>query len=239
MSKVKEVLGLSFGFILTVLCSILGLGSGVMLANAANLPDAGKTRSGEGTMDTQVEGISSVSTGTQDADDDFYQRAIDDRIIKIRPMATPVDQISRYATGGSCSSQEVKYFSLGTRPVQCKVTDNVALQSSGTSVKLPVDDASMFTIDDTIRVVGVKGKNDENGKPYPSTGLVPDLVLSVCGHDEATGMPIVYAVNGELNGSKRPMFVPAIPKDTKLVRMGKACAELDVQTGRFNNIPTG
>jgi hypothetical protein len=238
MSKVREILKLSFGLILTILCSVLGLGGGVMLANAANLPDAGKTRSGEGTMDTKVEGVASVSTGTQDGDDDFYQKAIDERIIKIRPMATPVDQISRYATGGSCSSQEVKYFSLGTRPIQCKVTDNVALQSSGTSVKLPVDDASMFTVDDTIRVVGVKGKYDENGKAYPSTGLVPDLVLSVCGHDEATGMPIVYAVNGVLDGNNHPMFVPAIPKDTKLIRMGKACAELDVQTGRFNNIPT-
>ena len=51
-------------------------------------------------------------------------------------------------------------------------------------------------------------------------------------------MPTVYAVNGDLDSSTNyATLVPAIPSGTTLVRMGKACGELDVQTGRFNNIP--
>ena len=68
---------------------------------------------------------------------------------------------------------------------------------------------------------------------------MPDLVLCVCGSDASTNLPTVYAVNGAMDSaSKQPIWVPAIPKGTTLVRMGKACGELDVQTGRFNNIPT-
>ena len=48
----------------------------------------------------------------------------------------------------------------------------------------------------------------------------------------------MYAVNGKMDdSSKQPILVPEIPQGTTLVRMGKACGELDVQTGRFNNIP--
>jgi hypothetical protein len=97
----------------------------------------------------------------------------------------------------------------------------------------------MFTLDDTIRVVGVKGVYDEKGVAYdPNDENTPDLVLCVCGRDSSTSMPVVYAVNGELDGNNKPTYVAAIPSNTTLVRMGKACGELDVQTGRFNNIPT-
>ena len=37
---------------------------------------------------------------------------------------------------------------------------------------------------------------------------------------------------------KQAIGVPAIPAKTVLIRMAKACGELDVQTGRFNNLPT-
>ena len=119
-------------------------------------------------------------------------------------------------------------------------SDAVTAMSSGASTKLPVSDPNMFTLDDTIRVVGVKGvTNPDTGQAYekddPNT---PDLVLCVCGKDATTNMPTVYAVNGAMDSSsKQPIWVPAIPKSTVLVRMGKACGELDVQTGRFNNIP--
>jgi hypothetical protein len=97
----------------------------------------------------------------------------------------------------------------------------------------------MFTLDDTIRVVGVKAKYDYQGVAYdPDDENTPDLVLCVCGKNSDTNMPTVYAVNGNKDASNATIWVPAIPAGTTLVRMGKACGELDVQTGRFNNIPT-
>jgi len=58
----------------------------------------------------------------------------------------------------------------------------------------------MFTLDDTIRVVGVKGQFDEKGNAYP-VGSAPDLVLHVCGRDPSTNLPVVYAVNGAKNAA--------------------------------------
>lgn len=235
LSKTARLL---FGLALAFLAALTGASSGVMMAQAANLPDAGKTNSGADATGGNG-GIATETQGREDGDPNFYSQEIDSRIIKIRPMATPVDQISRYAKSESSGSFEVKYYSVGTRPIKCTLTDAVAKQTSGASVPLPVDDASMFTLDDTIRVVGVKGVYMENGQKYDSeSDNVPDLVLCVCGKNENSQIPVVYAVNGEWNTTtKQADFVPAIPKGTTLVRMGKACGELDVQTGRFNNIP--
>ena len=234
MKKVKEFFEKVGGLMMTALSMVFG--GGVMMADATALPDAGTYRSGAtGTAD----GIANVGQGSVDGDPEFYSKDIDQRITKIRPMATPVDQISRYAKSQPSDSFEVKYYSVGTRPVTCKVKTAVTAQTSGASVSLDVDDANMFTLDDTIRVVGVPAKYDDKGVAYVADAEnVPDLVLCVCGRDASTNKPTVYAVNGNLDSNGQTTYVPAIPQGTTLVRMGKACGELDVQTGRFNSIPT-
>lgn len=223
--------------LLSFFCILVGAQTGVMMADAAALPDAGVTASGSAADGNG--GIATESAGRADGDPEFYTKDVDSKITKIRPMATPIDQISRYAKTSSCDSFEVKYYSVGTRPILCKTSGEVEKQVSGESISLPVDDASMFTIDDTIRVVGVKGEFDDKGVALnKSSENCPDLVLCVCGKNASTSMPTVYAVNGLKDSKDRTIYVPAIPSGTTLVRMGKACAELDVQTGRFNNIPT-
>lgn len=223
---------------LMVLALVSGASGGVMMASATDLPDAGKTEGGA-TVTDAAGGIATETFGRENADAQFYMSDVDKRIVKIRPMATPIDQISRYAKSSSCSSFEVKYYSVGTREIKCSTNAEVAAMTSGASTTLPVDDLNMFTLDDTIRVVGVKGITDPDGKEYASDAEnVPDLVLCVCGKNDTTNLPTVYAVNGSLDSNKQPILVPAIPSGTTLVRMGKACGELDVQTGRFNNIPT-
>jgi hypothetical protein len=223
-------------FVLTILSFVTGATSGVMMANASELPDAGVTHGGEHTS-----GAEGIATETQGRDDDpeLYTKHIDKLITKIRPMATPIDQISRYAKSSKSDSFEVKYYSVGTRPVTCQLAEAVTKQANGASIVLPVDDANMFTLDDTIRVAGVKAKYDEKGVAYdPNDENTPDLVLCVCGRDNNTNMPVVYAVNGDLDpATNQSIYVPALNEGQTLVRMGKACGELDVQTGRFNNLP--
>lgn len=237
MKKIKKSTSFVFSLLLTLLTFLTGASSGVVMAAASDLPDAGKTNSGAG--NDSPDGIATESQGRQDGDPEFYTKDIDKRIVKIRPMATPIDQISRYAKAQPSDSFEVKYYSVGTRPISCKTSEAVTAQTSGASISLPVDDANMFTLDDTIRVVGVKGTHDEKGNAYDADDEnTPDLVLCVCGRNSDTSMPTVYAVNGNIDTTKQSTWVPAIPAGTTLVRMGKACGELDVQTGRFNNIPT-
>lgn len=238
MKTVKKATRFLLSMVLSMIALAAGASSGVYMAAAGDLPDAGKINAGaDGTGGT--DGIATETQGRDDGDANFYMQDIDKRIVKIRPMATPIDQISRYAKASSCSSFEVKYYSVGTRPISCKTNAKVTAQTTGASISLPVDDANMFTLDDTIRVVGVKGKYDDKGVAYPTdSDNVPDLVLCVCGKSDSTNMPTVYAVNGNKDSSTGyATLVPEIPSGTTLVRMGKACGELDVQTGRFNNIP--
>lgn len=235
----KKVVNFLLSNLFTLVALLIGASSGVLMADASNLPDAGKTSAGEGGVETSAGGIATESQGRIDGDPEFYTKDIDSRIVRIRPMATPVDQISRYAAAQKSNSFEVKYYSVGTRPISCKTTTAIQKQTAGASVELPVDDANMFTLDDTIRVVGVKGVFDDKGNAYDAEDEnTPDLVLCVCGRNASTSMPVVYAVNGLKDSKEQTTYVPAIPAGTTLVRMGKACGELDVQTGRFNNIPT-
>lgn len=239
MKTLKSIANILFGCLTAIVTAAVSASTGVMMADASALPDAGKTEGGEGTTDATGDGISTETRGRADGDANFYMSDVDKRIVKIRPMATPIDQISRYAKSSPSSSFEVKYYSVGTREIKCTTTAAIAKQTTGASVKLPVADTNMFTLDDTIRVVGVKGVTDEKGNAYNQDDEnCPDLVLCVCGKDTETNMPIVYAVNGNIDtSSKQPILVPEIASGTTLVRMGKACGELDVQTGRFNNIP--
>lgn len=176
-------------------------------------------------------------TDGRELDPEMYQKDIDERITRIRPMATPVDQISRYAAVQHASSFEVKYYAVGTRPVMTQLTTAVTESATATSVAIEVADPDMFTLDDTIRVVGVKAFYDYRGTAYDRTAAdTPDLCLCVCGKT-AQGQPIVYAVNGKVV-NRQNIGLPAIPAGTTLIRMGKSCGELDVQTGRFSSLPT-
>ena len=241
--KTKQIFNVMFKLSMFVLALVLNcIYGGFAMAEVGTLPDGGKTASDAegdgGKADTKGEGIATESKGRLNGDPDFYTKEIDKKITKIRPMATPIDQISRYAEASHSDSFVVKYYSVGTRPMKTLLKTAVTAQTSGESVPLQVDDPSLFTLDDTIRVVGVKGITKENGTAYTAKDQVPDLELCVCGRDNTSNMPVVYAVNGKLNSKGQPIWLPEIKQGATLVRMGKACGELDVQTGRFNNIPT-
>ena len=238
---------------LMVMAVIFGVNGQVLMAEA-NLPDGGTSESGHpaeaggapaageagnGGAARQDDGIKTETKGREHYNEngtECYLNDIDEKITKIRPMATPVDQISRYATTKSANSFVVEYWSIGTRPIKTTVKE-ATVESSGTSMVLKVEDPTMFTLDDTIRVVGVKAITNYKGVAYSTItdAPTPDLELCVCGKD-TEGYPIVYAVNGKLI-NKQAIGIPALKKGQKLIRMAKSCGEMDVQTGRFNNLP--
>lgn len=238
---------------LMVMAVIFGVNGQVIMAEAA-LPGGGTTEgghaeeaggataaadAGNGGAARQDDGIATEGKGREHFNEngtEFYENDINDKITKIRPMATPVDQISRYATTKPASSFVVEYWSIGTRPIKTTVKENTT-NSTGTSMVLRVEDPEMFTLDDTIRVVGVNAITNYKGVDYSkiTDAPTPDLELCVCGKD-TEGYPIVYAVNGKLVG-KQAIGIPVLNKGQVLIRMAKSCGELDVQTGRFNNLP--
>ena len=55
------------------------------------------------------------------ASPELLRNEIDERIVKIRPMATPIDQISRQAGARACGSMVVDYYSVDTKPIEATV----------------------------------------------------------------------------------------------------------------------
>lgn len=234
----KNLISLFSGFLLMLIAAFLGLSTGVcMAASTAMGGETADMNDGGTTVNDSMAG-STATTGmevTADTDPDFYAKEVDKRITRMRPMRTPIDQITRSASTISKSgSMIVKYYSVSTRPIKTTLKAQVAAMTSGqSSTSIQVDDASLFSVTDTIRVVGVKG--------YKSDGVTQDnkdLILYVISKNDETGYPTVIAVNGKKNSDNSNSLVPAIPQDTKIIRMGRAASEIDVETGQFYNLPT-
>lgn len=238
----KKYFSLFVGFLLTIVATLTGAaGNVIMAAAAADLPDAGKTTAGDGVEtvnDVSNSGASSVTHSEQYGDEDFHVTDLDTKVMKIRPMSTPLEQITRGKGGRHINSLITKYYSVGTRPIYTTLKEATTAQASGDRTTIKVDDINLFTEDDTIRVVGVPGVYDDKGVRYEEGDLIPDLMLKVIGVDETTGDLTVFAVNGNQDSSKNSIWLPVIAKGTRLVRMGKACSEFDAQTGMFVNLPT-
>lgn len=168
---------------------------------------------------------------------DLLVNEIDRRLVKIRPMATPIDQLSRWAGSKKSGSMVVDYYSVDTRPTSTKVTrsvegcsDNVGA-SRFQKVQLPVENADLFEASETVLVRGVGGY-----KPDGKTKSNQDLVLYVLRKSEDGASISAVTVNGQTIGEFENC-IPTIPEGTMLVRMGRAASELDVQTPQFEALP--
>lgn len=225
--------------VLFIIALFVGVPGGVMMAedvataaaNASELTGGGKQVAGD---HGDMTGTATETGGEEMNPDNLYTKHIDEIITRIRPNRTPIDQISRKAARVvKTDSAIVKYYSAGTRPLSTSLTTAVALQTSEATVALNVANTNMFTEDDTIICVGVKGYL-EDGVTLSSH----DLELCVLKRDDS-GFPVVYAVNGKMGTStNQTTVIPAIPANTILVRAAKACAESDIQTGTFTTVPT-
>lgn len=200
-------------------------GGGIALAMAAVTGVAGGRHVAAEPLTTDL---------TRELSPDLLLNEIDRRIVKIRPMATPIDQLSRWAGAKKAGSMIVDYYSVDTRPTVSKVTKEHTWDgdSMGNNVvQLKVENAEVFEPSETVLVKGVHGY-----EPDGQTESSHDLVLYVVGKDKSAGSLSVIAVNGVKDGETENC-VPTIPLDSVLVRMGRAASELDVQTAQFEALP--
>ena len=165
-----------------------------------------------------------TTTVTRQESPGLLLNEVDQRITKIRPMSTPIDQISRHAGSRKAGAMIVDYYSVDTKPTKAVTTEATALGNSAT-VKIDID--NLFDIGDTILAKDVKGY-EADGKTVSNS----DLVLYVQNKSD-DGYPVVIAVNGSGENNQ----VPVIPNGTTLIRMGRAATELDVQTAQFEALP--
>ena len=159
----------------------------------------------------------------------------DRQVVKIRPMATPVDQLSRYAQRKHAGSMIVDYYNVDTKPTSAELSEayeapETMNEGASPTATLVVSNPEVFDRSDTILVQGVYGF--EPGGTQRSTR---ELVLYVTGRD-ANGLTVLAANGRRIGGVEG--CVPSIPAGTQLVRMGRAATELDVMSPQFEVLPS-
>ena len=120
------------GLVLTVLAVMLGAttGCGMCMAVPTTTDGGGEvTDLNPGIAVTGANGGATATDGIQISKDtdnpELYAKAIDERITRMRPMRTPIDQITRSAESISkVNSMVVKYYSVSTRPIKDSVKSN-------------------------------------------------------------------------------------------------------------------
>ncbi|MBR1881958.1 MAG: DUF5309 family protein [Muribaculaceae bacterium] len=182
-----------------------------------------------------VDGTLTTNLARQ-ASPELLLNEIDREIIKIRPMATPLDQLSRYATVKRAGSMIVDYYTVDTKPTQALLSQDYAEGTDVTpgtdaaTIKISTTNDDIFSATDTILVKGVRGY-DGDGR----TQSADDLVLYVVSRDSTSGLQVM-PINGKtVNGIKG--CLPDIEEGTALIRMGRAATELDVMSPQFEALP--
>lgn len=180
---------------------------------------------------THIAGAPLTTANISEAAPGLLRNAIDERIVKVRPMSTPIDQLSRCGLSRRAGSMTVEYYSVDTKKTSAKVTSRYpggagSMVSENISRHQIMTDAdNIFDASETVLVPDIAGE----GGP---------LVLYVLGRSAAGGVDVA-PVNGRIVSSmgKVEIHMPELPEGTRLVRMGRAATELDVQTGQFQALP--
>lgn len=179
-----------------------------------------------------------LTTGNiSEASPELLRNSIDERIVKIRPMSTPIDQLSRCGNSRHAGSMTVEYYSVDTKQTAAQLIEAAAggtgRQRSDNmwshTIKTSAD--NIFDVSETLLVPSVNGY-DANGKE------AGPLVLYVLSKPESGGVEVA-PVNGKpgSNLGEETIDMPPIPKGAEIVRMGRAASELDVQSPQFSALP--
>lgn len=191
---------------------------------------------------TGVEGGKHVVNGpltldaVQESGSGLLLNEIDKQIVKIRPMATPIDQLSCCAGAKASGSMVVDYYNVDTKETSTELTDDYeepdssVVTENAIRVTINTENNDVFDVSDTILIPDVYGY-DERGENETENSLVLYVVSKT-----EDGELVVMAVNGKKIGDVEGC-VPTLPAGSKLIRMGRAATELDVQSPQFEAMP--
>lgn len=191
-----------------------------------------KTVAGAANAGTHIVGAPLTASTAESHAEGLLLNEVEQRVVRVRPMSTPVDQITRLVGARKASSMVVDFYSVDTKPTEAKVKSWAAIGSLGQSYtgkpcyKLTTTDDAMFAPTETILVPGVTGA-DKDGIAAEGVSLVL-YVDSRCA--DGAGLNVV-AINAATDDSGEVNV--ALAAGSRLVRMGRAASELDMQTDQF------
>ena len=152
---------------------------------------------------------------------------VDERIVKIRPSSTPLDQISRMVGARKAASMKVDYYSVDVKDGSTLLSRTLRglTLMQGESVDVPVENSAIFSETETI--------------------LIPDLIVpdgtykgqSLVGYITAITDDTLSVIPVNLPANADGTDLGSLEKGSRIIRMGRAARELDVQTSQYVALP--
>lgn len=162
-----------------------------------------------------VSGVPLTTEVTNQAVPGLLTNAIDKAVVKIRPMATPIDQISRMGHVRSVDSMDVDYYSVDTR------VDSDSVISAEVSAETAGDDNPLYVL--TV-------SHPSRFEATETFGYGADGVDSV-------GYVVEKNADGTLLCASVKGVLSELASGGKIIRMGRAATQLDVQSPQFSALP--
>lgn len=159
MKQIGNIIKENSGLIMLIVLIVAAI---VMLLSGCN-DDSGVTMA-FATIIAGTEGGQHVVDGplttetVKNSSSDFLLNEIDKRIVKIRPMATPVDQLSRCAGAKRAGSMVVDYYTVDTKLTTAIMTAEYTAPSSSSVTSaaqkalLKTSNDDIFAVSDTILI---------------------------------------------------------------------------------------
>lgn len=231
-----------FGFMMAIFVMILSGGNSYAMAETPpNIP-AGEGGGGP-TGPTDGPGVGGTGPkwqgGSQELQEkmnnwDYYVAHVNPTVVEMKLESCPIDQILRASKRMTpVDSNRIEYYSIGQRPIKTKLAAKLSKTSNGGSVKLTVENATVFGTGDIIMIKSCLGYQD-NGTDR-STMIPLQLRVTEVDND---GNPTCYALNGKKNASRGNRDIPEdIEAGTVVMRLGRAAGEKEVETGSYYSMP--
>ncbi len=164
----------------------------------------------------------------------LVMNGIDQRIVKVRPMSTPIDQLSRCAGSRHTDGMCVEFASVDTRPTEVTLAKSVGGEQTleeeaggGYSTQIEIE-SGLLDVTETLLALP---ENDEPTVMYVLSKVKPQTYRVMVTNPKES-------VTTGMGGGQPIHTMPLLAKGAKLIRMGRAAAELDVQTAQFSALPS-
>lgn len=224
--KLLRVAGL-FVLFFALVGSVFGMGIG----------DAAIGGGGAGALIAQsIPGVVTTET-VKEQSEDLLRNDIDNSLVELEPSKVPLDTLIRKISNRQLNkSLVIEHYAIDYKGVADTVATGGAITAAGqTTFDLKPNNLSIWTLHDCIAIDGLPAYADLDN------AVLPQASLNVFVHavDRANGVLKVQPVNGFKAGGVLTLRAgDDIAEGAKLIRLGKAGSEKQIQTGLFEDVPT-
>ena len=190
--------------------------NGMLMAEGVAVPASGSG--------VTVTGEKLNTDTTREVTPGLLKDAVEEYVTEMNPYKTPLVTILMHAKAKTkkINDMRFKYYAIDTVANSASVTSQVA-QGVNSNANVVVDNASIFNLTDTIRIVNPDG--EELGFAY------------INGIDSTTNTLKVQLCYDSEDGASEPQF-PEVPASSTVYLLSRAASEGEVTTPEFGALPT-